>query len=90
MSLLPPSLKDVERQLGDLLTGRQTRSEVSAWALRWLTAESSGVTDSLVRRSLERLGATELKTGAEEFLYGEKDFHLWLDEVENGLAASDQ
>lgn len=82
MSMRPPSLQDVERQLKDLLAGRQTRAQVSAWASRWLTAETMGVDDPLVRQSLVRLGAAELKESPEEFLYSEKDFHLWLDEIE--------
>lgn len=83
-----PSLKEIKKSLEDLLASRQTRAEVSAWAIRWITDETWDATEPRVVWGLERLGAVELQTALDEYLYGEQDFHLWLDEIENALDSS--
>jgi hypothetical protein len=79
----PPSLSNVADQLRGLIAGRHTRQEVAEWAAQWLTADHPGVEDRIVWRTLEALGAADLKTGPDEYLYGESDFHAWLDAVED-------
>lgn len=83
-----PTLHEVAEQLHGLLSGRAGRRQVSLWAAQWLTDPDVYVEDDTVRSMLERLGAADLTTTDRDFLYVETDFHLWLDQVENAISAS--
>jgi hypothetical protein len=80
-----PSREEMRLRLRDLIGGKCSRQDVSDWAAQWLAADYPSVEDDVVWRALVGLGAANLKTGPNEYLYYEPDFHAWLDDVEDAI-----
>jgi hypothetical protein len=82
----PPTRAELRKRLHDLLEGRVSREEVAEWAGGWVGADDPRVDDSTVWQALERLSGADMKTGPEEYLHSEPDFHAWLDALEDAEA----
>lgn len=79
-----PDRAEVRQRLLDLLSGRASREEISAWASAWVTQDAPDVEDLIVWNALRDLAGADLKVSPVDYLHGENDFHEWLDRVEAG------
>jgi hypothetical protein len=75
-----PSREEVERKLLDLIEGRITREEASAWASPWVTADEPGIDDEAVWDAVGALWAADGPTIDRPYLFGREDFEAWLTE----------
>lgn len=78
-----PKRSEVHYKLVQLLRGDLRREEVASWAGQWVLAESHDVSNEAVWEALKRLAGADLRIGPDDYLHTEKDFHAWLDELEN-------
>jgi len=83
MQTRPPTRAELRKCVLNLLEGRLSREEVAEWAGGWVGADDPRVDDSTVWQALERLSGADMKTGPEEYLHSESDFHAWLDALED-------
>jgi len=74
----PPSREEVERKLLDLIAGRITREEASAWASPWAGAYESGIEDEALEDALQGLYLADGPTIDRPYLYERVDFEKWL------------
>lgn len=79
-----PNRAAVRERLLDLLAGRASREEVSAWASTWVRQQDPVVEDHVVWQALRDLSGADLKVSPVDYFHGEGDFHEWLDRVEAG------
>ncbi|UYP75981.1 hypothetical protein [Pantoea dispersa] len=77
MNILPnrEMLKEVIQQLN---AGVVSRSQVSEWAFSIIDDEEIRVTDQIVWKTLECLGAVDISSTDRDYLYGTDDFIDWL------------
>jgi len=79
-----PTRNEVRDRLLDLLSGRCTREEAADWAAPWIRESTPDVSDAVVWAALKQLSGADLKSGPNEYLHEESDFHQWLDRLEAG------
>lgn len=77
-----PTRAEVRERLLDLLSSRCTREEVADWAASWIREATPDVSDAVVWSALKELSGADLKSGPDEYLHEESDFHQWLDRLE--------
>ena len=75
---MQPSRRDVEQVLRDLIHGKRSRSEVSAWATTWLERDTETDDDDVVYETLTKLESADSPTSDREFLFLHEDFNDWL------------
>jgi hypothetical protein len=76
-----PKREDIANQLRDLIAGRKTRKEVSAWATQYVTGDYPRVTDMEAWEALKALVGADVYADMENYLFGEADFQKWLEEL---------
>jgi hypothetical protein len=79
-----PTRKDIADQLRDLIEGRKTREEVSAWACKYALDDDLVISDRAVQRALMTLVGADARADLERYLYFEVDFKKWLDDLLTG------
>jgi hypothetical protein len=72
-----PMREAVAEKFRDLIAGRITREQASAWACTWVT-RLEDIDDDRVRDGLVSLGMADLITTDRPYLYGPEDFEGWL------------
>ena len=77
----PPSRKEVEAKLRELISGKRSRQEVADWASQWIRASEPRVGDPAVWKALTSLVGADMLTTDRPYLYGEDDFRAWLEEL---------
>lgn len=77
-----PPRGGVERKLQDLLTGRITREDASAWALELSADGHPRVTDKAAWETLAALAMSDGKDPDDDgYLYNNESFAKWLEEL---------
>jgi hypothetical protein len=76
-----PERKDIADQLYDLIAGRKTREEISAWATQYVAGDHPRVADMKAWEALKTLVGADVYADMENYLYGEADFKKWLEEL---------
>lgn len=84
MSRPLPSRAEVRSRITGLVGGAVTREEVADWAGEWVGDPDPPVDDYAVWEALKMLVSADLKVSPHEYLYGEDDFPVWLDDMESG------
>nr|WP_071604599.1 hypothetical protein [Dickeya dadantii] len=64
------------------MAGVVNRSQVSEWAFSIIDNDDIRVTDQVVWKTLECLGAVDLPSTDRDYLYGKDDFICWLKELD--------
>jgi hypothetical protein len=77
-----PSRQMLKQIIQQLISGVVNRSQVSEWALSIIDNDEIRVTDQVVWKTLECLGAVDLPSTDRDYLYGEDDFICWLKELD--------
>ncbi|WP_201743353.1 MULTISPECIES: hypothetical protein [Dickeya] len=72
-------LKQIIQQLN---AGIVNRSQVSEWAFSIIDNDEIRVTDQVIWKTLERLGAVDLPSTDRDYLYEKDDFICWLKELD--------
>jgi len=78
----PPSRVEIIDKLKGLISGKNTREEVSSWASVWAFAKADDVSDQVALEALERLASADLVSTDRPYLYQEADFVRWLEDIE--------
>lgn len=79
-----PSRTDIAIRLRHLIEGRQTRTEVSAWATTFVCGDHPPVSDWAAWEALKKLvGADLIADTAGQYLFHDVDFKKWLDDLLN-------
>lgn len=77
-----PTKEEIATQLRDLIEGRKTREEASAWASSFVCRDHPRVTDWTAWEALKTLGGADLQVDLDgRYLYHENDFRKWLDDL---------
>ncbi|WJY13395.1 hypothetical protein PCO82_12455 [Pectobacteriaceae bacterium CE90] len=77
-----PSRQMLKKIIQQLISGVVNRSQVSEWAFSIIDNDEIRVTDQVVWKTLECLGAVDLPSTDRDYLYGEDDFICWLKELD--------
>ena len=76
-----PTRQDIMEQLCQLIAGRKTREEVSAWAVQYICSDHPRVTDTVGWEALKTLGGADIRADLDHYLYDEADFKKWMEEL---------
>lgn len=76
-----PSREELRCKLDGLCAGTETREQVAEWAMSIIDDDDVRVTDKVVWRVLEGLGAVDLPAPDRDFLYTTEDFKAWKTEL---------
>lgn len=79
-----PTPEEIKTKIQNLIEGRETRSDVSAWATSFFSddEDDQGVQfDPRVWEVLTSLGAADLIGIDRPYLFGVDDFKAWADEL---------
>ncbi len=76
-----PTRQDIAAQLCELIAGRKTREEVSAWAVQYIRGDRPRVTDTAAWEALKTLGGADIRADLDHYLYDEADFKKWAEEL---------
>ena len=74
----PPSREEVDGRFGDLIAGRISREEASAWASQWVTAAIPGIEDEAVWDAVSDLYRADGASTDRPYLFDRVDFEAWL------------
>nr|WP_107768298.1 hypothetical protein [Dickeya dadantii] len=77
-----PSRQMLKQIIQQLIAGVVNRSQVSEWAFSIIDNDDIRVTDQVVWKTLECLGAVDLPSTDRDYLYGKDDFICWLKELD--------
>ena len=75
-----PTREQVERKLLDLITGKCDRRQAADWASHFVDLDVA-VSDRGIWNALVALSGADLRTTDREFLHGEADFCVWLEQL---------
>jgi len=75
-----PTRAEVEAKLLDLITGRCDRADAADWASAYIDADAL-VSDRGAREALVALSGADLPTTDRQYLHGETDFCIWLEQL---------
>jgi hypothetical protein len=78
-----PTRAEVLNKLTQLVAGRISREEASAWATRWVAVRDVQVADGSAWEALTSIGAADLYGGDRPYLYDQVDFRDWAEQLEN-------
>jgi hypothetical protein len=77
-----PTREDIAARLRDLIEGRQTKEEVSAWASTFVCDDDHPrISDRVAWETLKKLLIADAHADLDHYLYGETDFRKWLDDL---------
>jgi len=82
----PPTESEVIEKLQQLLSGKISREEASAWASPWVTKFDefkfdNRELDRTVKSAIENLAGADTPTSDREYLFERIDFEAWLQEL---------
>lgn len=79
-----PDRDEIASRIRDLIDGRQTRSDVSAWSAKFVCGDHPRVSDWVAWETLKKLvGADAIADLEGRHLYHDVDFKAWLDDLQN-------
>lgn len=77
-----PSRQVLKQIIQQLNTGVVSRSQVSEWAFSIIDNDEIRVTDQVVWKTLECLGAVDIPSTDRDYLYESDDFIDWLKKLD--------
>lgn len=76
-----PTREHIIDRLRDLVAGRRTREDVSAWATNFLCNDHPRISDMIAWDVLTSVGGADLRFDTDQYLYGNVDFNDWIEEL---------
>ncbi|WP_127959668.1 hypothetical protein [Serratia microhaemolytica] len=78
-----PSRMQLKEVIQKLNVGMLERSQVAKWAFSIIDDDNIKITDQVVWDILGCLGAVDLLSTDNEYLYGKDDFIFWINKIDN-------
>jgi transposase InsO family protein len=75
-----PTRSDAATVLRGLIEGSMSRSEASAWAMKWVNADHH-VPDRVFWETIIAIVGADMISTDRPWLYGANDFQAWLEEL---------
>lgn len=72
---------DLVDKISGILSGKNSRTEVAAWAFNIIDDDSLRINDSVTLNYLSLLGAIDLPSTDRDYLYTEDDLVHWIAEI---------